>query len=180
VNHQPSLYGLMASFDGQKQLVEAAQRAHANGYRRMDAYSPFPVEGLADALGRKSRGVPLIFLVGGILGCLAGYFMEWFAMAVDYPMNIGGKPLHSWPMFIPISFELTILCSALLGFFGTLALNGFPQPYHPVFNVPEFRDHASRDGFFLCIEASDPQFDLVLTRRFLEELKPWHIAEVEE
>ena len=172
-------YGLMAAFENHEQLLSAARRAHAAGYRRMDGYSPFPVEGLAQALGHQRSGVAFLFLIGGIVGGFGGYLMLWYAMAVDWPMNIGGRPLHSWPMFIPITFELTVLGSALLGFFGTLALCRFPQPYHPVFNVPEFM-RASRDRFFLCIEAADPTFDPDATWRFLEGLEPCHLAKVEE
>jgi hypothetical protein len=174
------IYGLMAAFNNHEDLLEAAHRAHADGYRRMDAYSPFPVEGLAEALGQKEKIVPLLFLIGGIVGGLGGYFMQWYAMGVDYPLRIGGKPLNSWPMFIPITFELTVLISALFGFFGTLALCGFPEPYHPVFNVAAFRKRAARDGFFLCIEAADPKFDLVQTRRFIEQFRPDSIEEVPE
>jgi hypothetical protein len=178
MNRSYQLYGLLAAFEDKNALLEAAGRAHANGYRRMDAYSPFPVEGLTDALGRKPRGVPFLFLAGGIFGCLGGYFLQWYSMAVDYPLNIGGKPLNSWPMFIPITFELTVLCSALAGFFGIILLNRFPQPYHPVFNVAEFRDHASRDRFFLCIESSDPRFDPIRTREFLSRLNSYRVEEV--
>lgn len=172
-------HGIMAAFESHEQLLDAARRAHAAGYRKMDAYSPFPIEGLAQALGQKRSGVAFLFLLGGIAGGLGGYFMLWYSMGVDWPMNIGGRPLHSWPMYIPITFELTILCSSLLGFFGTLALCRFPQPYHPVFNVPEFT-RASRDRFFLCIEASDSKFDEHATWRFLERLEPYQIAKVEE
>ena len=174
-----SNYGLMAVFETHEQLLDAARRAHAAGYRRMEGYSPFPIEGLAHALGHKRTGVPILFLIGGIVGGLGGYFMLWYSMGVDWPMNIGGRPLHSWPMYIPITFELTILCSSLLGFFGTLALCRFPEPYHPVFNVPEF-SRASRDRFFLCIEAADPKFDEQTTWRFLERLEPCLITKVEE
>ncbi|HTG45340.1 MAG TPA: DUF3341 domain-containing protein [Verrucomicrobiae bacterium] len=179
MKNNPPIHGLMASFQDKDSLLEAATRAHASGYRAMDAYSPFPVEGLAEALGRKPRWVPFLFLAGGACGCLGGYFMQWYAMGVDYPINIGGKPLNSWPMFIPITFELTVLGSALAGFFGVLLLNRFPEPYHPVFNVPDFRQHASRDGFFLCIEAEDPKFDRVETRQFLLRLNPRRVEEVE-
>jgi hypothetical protein len=174
------IYGLMATFKDDASLLEAAVLAHAEGYRRMDGYSPIPIAGLANALGHKPKMVPCLFLIGGVVGCIGGYLMQWFAMAVDYPLNVGGKPLNSWPMFIPITFELTVLGSALFGFLGTLALNGFPELYHPVFNVAEFREHASRDGFFLCIEATDAKFDLVQTRRFLQKLNPASIAEVAE
>jgi len=171
------LYGILAEFEEHEQLLDAARRAHAAGFRNMDAYSPFPIEGLAQALGRKHNWVALLFLRGGMAGGLGGYFMLWYSMAVDWPMDIGGRPLNSWPMYIPITFELTILCSSLLGFFGTLALCRFPMPYHPVFNVPEFAP-ASRDRFFLCIEARDPKFDEQTTWRFLERLQPCAIASV--
>jgi hypothetical protein len=179
MNRGESIFGLVAGFGKQEELLEAAARARASGYRRMDAYSPFPIEGLAEALGRKPRGVAFLFLSGGIAGCLGGYILQWYAMAIDYPLNIGGKPLNSWPMFIPITFELTVLCSALAGFFGTLALCRFPEPYHPLFNLAEFRQHASRDRFFLCIEATDPRFDSIGTRQFLERLNAYKVEEVE-
>ncbi len=143
----------------------------------MDAYAPFPVEGLPEALGRKPTRVPLIVLLGGIIGGLGGYFMEWYANVVSYPINIGGRPLNSWPSFIPITFELTVLGAALSAFFGSMALNKLPQPYHPVFNVPEF-ERASIDRFFLCIEAADPLFDLKTTRAFLEGMRPLSVSEV--
>jgi hypothetical protein len=179
MNKGKSIYGLVAGFREKDELLEAAARARASGYRRMDAYSPFPIEGLAEALGRKPRGVAFLFLAGGIIGCLGGYFLQWYAMAFDYPLDIGGKPLNSWPMFIPITFELTVLCSSLVGFFGTLALCRFPEPYHPLFNLSDFREHASRDRFFLCIESVDPRFDRVRTREFLQGLSPYKIEEVE-
>lgn len=171
-------YGLMAEFTEHEQLLEAARRAHAAGYRRMDAYAPFPVEGLAEALGRRRTAVPLLVLLGGILGGAGGYFMEWYALTVDYPLNVGGRPFHSWPLFIPITFELTVLIAALTALIGMLALNRLPEPYHPVFNVPAFR-RASLDRFFLCLEAADPCFDPERTRRFLESLAPASITEVE-
>lgn len=179
MNKPRGFHGILAGFEDQEQLLEAARLAHARGYRRMDAYTPFPVEDLAEALGHKKSRVPLLFLLGGIFGALGGYFMLWYSMAVDWPMNIGGRPLNSWPMFIPITFELTILCSSLLGFFGTLAMCGFPEPYHPVFNVPDFA-RASRDRFFLCIEKSDPKFDEDQTWRFLKQLDPSCLEWVEE
>jgi hypothetical protein len=179
VTEAAKTYGVMAAFKDHEELLEAAGRAHAAGYRRMDAFSPFPIEGLAETLGRKPHGVPFLFLIGGASGCLGGFLLQWFAMAVDYPLNIGGRPLNSWPMFIPITFELTILGAALCGFFGTLILNRVPELYHPVFNVPEFRARASRDGFFLCIEASDPKFDASQTARFLRGLAPLWVQEVD-
>ena len=171
------VYGLMAQFADPEDLLTATQRAHAEGYRRMDAYSPFPIDGLAEALGRRGTAVPLLVLLGGMTGGLGGYFMQAYAMAVDYPLNIGGRPLHSWPAFIPITFELTVLCAALTAFFAVFVLNKLPQPYHPVFNVSEFA-HASQDQFFLCIESTDPKFDADNTRRFLQSLEADAVVEV--
>jgi hypothetical protein len=173
------IHGLVAAFQNQEDLLEAAVRAHASGYRKMDGYSPFRVEGLAEALGSKPIGVPFLFLLGGAGGCATGFLLQWFAMAIDYPLNIGGRPLNSWPMFIPITFELTILGAALFGFFGTLILNQAFELYHPIFNLPEFREKSARDGFFLCIEATDPKFDPVATARFLHSLAPLWVREVE-
>lgn len=178
MNEPKSLHGLMAAFKDHEELLAAVRHARSEGYRRMDAYTPFPVEGLADALDFRGWPVPLLFLLGGICGCVGGYFLQWYAMAGDIPLNIGGKPLNSWPMFIPVTFELTVLTSALFGFFGTLALNRSPELYHPVFNVPDFRAHASRDRFFLCIEAVDPRFDRIRTRAFLESTAAYRVEEV--
>ena len=174
---ETSIYGLMAEFEAHEQLLEAATKARDHGYSRMDGYSPFPIEGLPQALGRKRTLVPLVVLLGGIGGGLGGYFMEWYANVISYPINIGGRPMNAWPSFIPITFELTILGAALSAFFGSLAMNKLPQPYHPVFNVPNF-ERASIDRFFLCIEASDPRFDSLATRRFLESLKALAVSEV--
>ena len=171
------VYGLMAQFSDSEDLLGATRRAYAEGYRRMDAYSPFPIEGLAEALGRRGTAVPLLVLLGGMTGGLGGYFMQAYAMAVDYPLNIGGRPLHSWPAFIPITFELTVLCASLTAFFAVFVLNKLPQPYHPVFNVNEF-GHASQDQFFLCVESTDPKFDPQNTRRFLESLEADVVTEV--
>ncbi|MDB6064258.1 MAG: hypothetical protein JWR26_466 [Pedosphaera sp.] len=171
------IYGLMAEFGSHKTLVDAARRARAEGYRALEAYTPFPVHGLSEALGQRRTFVPLFVLIGGMVGGLGGYFMEWYAMAVDYPINIGGRPLHSWPAFIPITFELTILCASLSAIVSMIALNRLPQPYHPVFNVPEFK-RASLDRFFLCIESTDPKFDLAATRAFLSTLAAQSIQEV--
>lgn len=173
------LYGLMAEFEEHEQLLRAARLAHTAGFRRMDAYSPFPIEGLAEALGHEWTPVPLITLMGGITGGLGAYFMEWYAMAKLYPLNVGGRPYNSWPNFIPITFELTVLIAALSAFAAVLALNKLPQPHHPVFNVPEFR-RASIDRFFLCIEVEDPLFDVEQTARFLASLKPSGIREVRD
>ena len=173
------LYGLMAEFDDATTLVAAAHRAHAEGYRRMDAYSPFPIEELHDALGMGQTKLPLIVLIGGLVGCLGGYALQYWVSAIAYPLNIGGKPLHSWPAFSPVTFECTILGAALSAVLGMLALNGLPMPYHPVFNVARFA-LASRNRFFLCIEAVDPKFDVQKTRAFLETLNPREVTAVAE
>jgi len=175
----PALFGLMAEFEEHEQVLDAARRAYGEGYRRMDAYSPFPVEGLAEALGHEYTSIPLFTLVGGITGCLGGYFMEWYSMTQLYPLNVGGRPLNTWPNFIPVTFELTILLASVSAFLSVFILNRLPQPHHPVFNVPEF-ERASSDRFFLCIEAADPKFDRKRTREFLENLKACKVSEVEE
>jgi hypothetical protein len=171
------VYGLMAEFEDPNALVAATERAHAAGYRRMDAYSPFPIEELHHALGAHPTRLPLIVLIGGICGGLGGYLLEYWVSVIAYPLNVGGKPLHSWPAFIPVTFECTILAAALSCVLGMLALNGLPMPYHPVFNVPRFA-LASRNRFFLCIEARDPKFDLEGTRHFLETLQPREVSTV--
>ncbi len=173
----PAVYGLMAEFDDPSSLVAATERAHHEGYRCMDAYSPFPIEELHHALGAHTTRLPLIVLIGGLCGCIGGYALEYWSSAIAYPLNIGGKPLHSWPAFIPVTFECTILVAALSAVLGMLALNGLPQPYHPVFNVPRFA-LASRNQFFLCIESKDPKFDVEGTRHFLETLNPREVTTV--
>src|SRR6266540_3599466 len=172
------LYGLMAEFDSPADLLDAAQRAYEEGYRRMDAYTPFPVHGLAEALGFHRTRLPLLVLFGGIAGCIGGYCLQYWIAAIDYPLNVGGRPLNSWPAFIPVTFELTILVAALSAVLGMLALNGLPMPYHPLFNMPRFA-LATHDRFFLCIEARDPKFDRAETRRFLESVAVGEVAEVE-
>lgn len=173
----PKLYGLMVSFDNPESLLEAAQAAREAGYQRIDAYSPYPVEGLTEAMQLRSTRLPWVVLLGGIIGAGGGYFMQYYASVIDYPLNVGGRPLHSWPAFIPITFELAILVAAVFAVLGMLALNGLPQPYHPVFNVPEF-ELASRSHFFLTIESSDPRFDLEDTRQFLEDLGGESVSEI--
>ena len=170
-------YGLLAEFDDATSLVAGAAKARDAGYRRMDAYSPFPIEELHHALGSHQTKLPLIVLIGGLVGCLGGYALQYWASAIAYPLNVAGKPLHSWPAFIPVTFECTILGAALSAVLGMLALNGLPMPYHPVFNVPRFA-LASRNRFFLCIEATDPKFDVEDTRRFLETLSPLEVTTV--
>ena len=174
---RPTTYGLMAEFDSPTALVAAANAARAAGYTRMDAYSPIPIEELHDAIGFHHTKLPLIVLLGGLAGGLAGYGLQYWSSVIEYPLNIGGRPLHSWPSFIPVTFELTILGAALAAVFGMLALNGLPMPYHPVFNAPRFA-LASRNRFFLCIETRDPKFDRDATHRFLEELQPRGVSEV--
>jgi Protein of unknown function (DUF3341) len=172
------LYGVMAEFDGPGDLLDAARRAYEAGYRRMDAYSPFPVHGLAEAIGFHRTHLPLLVLLGGIAGGVGGYYLQYWISVSDYPLNVGGRPLHSWPAFIPVTFELIILGAALAAVLGMLALNRLPMPYHPVFNVPAF-ELATRNRFFLCIEATDPKFDAAETRRYLESLKPHGVFEVD-
>jgi len=173
----PRIYGLMAEFDNVNDAITAARRTYAAGYRRIDAYAPFPVEELSEAIGFHENGVALVCLVGGLLGCSAAYILQWWISTISYPVNIGGRPLHSWPSFVIVSFEMTILFSGLSAVFGMLALNGLPMPYHPVFNVPRF-ELASRYRFLLVIFASDRNYDPVGTRQFLEGLNPISVAEV--
>jgi hypothetical protein len=175
---QKPLYGLMAEFDDVTSLVHAATKTHADGYRRVDAFTPFPVHELFDALGAHDRRVQLFVLIGGIVGAIAGFGLCYWTQVIAYPMNIGGRPHNSWPSFIPVTFEVTILVAAFTAVIGMFALNGLPMPYHPVFNVPRF-SRASQDGFFLCIEAADPKFDRVKTFEFLKSLRPREINEVE-
>jgi hypothetical protein len=171
------IYGMMAEFDTPVALVEAAKRTYQAGYKRIDAYTPFPVEGLAEEIGFHRDEVPLVVLIGGIVGGLTGYLMQYWMSAVAYPLNIGGKPYHSWPAFIVITFEMTILFAGISAVFGMLALNGLPMPYHPVFNVPRFT-RASRDRFFLVVFSSDVKYDPAATRQFLESLDPRSVSEV--
>jgi hypothetical protein len=173
------VYGVLAEFDDPNALVAATTRAYREGYRRMDAYSPFPIEELHEALGGHHTRLPLVVLIGGILGGIGGYALQYWTQAIAYPINVGGRPYHSWPAFIPVTFECTILAAALSAVLGMIALNGLPMPYHPVFNVPRFA-LASRNRFFLCIEAVDPKFDVERTRRFLETLEPREVTTVAE
>jgi hypothetical protein len=173
-----ALWGLLAEYADEHALASAAARAHAAGYRRMDAYSPFPIEGLAETLGAPPTRLPQLVFLGGLLGGLGGYLLQYFVSVHFYPLNIGGRPLHSWPSFVPVAFELTILFAAAGAVFGMLAANGLPQPYHPVFNVPGF-DRASRTGFFLAIESVDPLFDPAKTRDFLRQSGATEVSDVE-
>jgi hypothetical protein len=173
------MHGLMAEFDNPTALVEAARAAREKGYRKLDAYSPFPIEELSGALDLHHNKLPLIVLAGGIVGGLSGYLLQYFVSVIYFPINVGGRPLHSWPSYIVITFEMTILFAALAAVLGLMGLCGLPQPYHPVFNVPRFA-MASRNRFFLCIEASDPLFDAERTAGFLETLEPKEVSEVAE
>src|SRR5947207_11672302 len=176
-SHEPALYGLMAELPSADALIEAARQVHAAGYEKVDAYTPYPIEEVAHALGHHRSKLPLIVLIGGLCGLIGGYLLQYWVAVVAYPLNIGGRPLHSWPAFIVPTFECTILGAALSAVLGMFALNGLPMPYHPVFNVPRFA-LASRNRFFLCIEASDTKFEFEATRQFLETLKPREVSAV--
>ena len=171
------IYGIMAEFDSASDLVTAARKTHEAGYKKIDAYSPFPVEELAEAIGFHRNGVPLVTLIGALIGGLSGYLMQYWIAVVTYPVNIGGRPYHSWPSFIVVTFEMTILFGGISAVFGMLALNGLPMPYHPVFNVPRFV-MASKDRFFLIVFSTDPKYEPASTRRFLESLGARSISEV--
>jgi hypothetical protein len=171
------IYGLIAEFENPTGLVNAARAAREQGYRKLDAYSPFPIEELNDALHLHHNKLPLIVLLGGIVGGTLGYILQYYVTVLYFPINIAGRPLHSWPSYVVITFEMTILFAALSAVLGLLALCGLPMPYHPVFNVPRFA-LASRNRFFLCIQARDPLFDRAKTSAFLETLEPREVSEV--
>ena len=170
-------FGILAEFHDAEELVEAAREVHAAGYRDMEAYSPLPVDGLAEAVGFRHSWMPLIVLVGGIVGFLVGWGLQYYASVIAYPLNIGGRPLNSWPSFIPVIFELTVLIAALSAVLGMLAMNGLPRPHHPLFGIPQF-DRATQDRFFLCVLARDPLFHPQTTRQFLERLGPTEVIDV--
>jgi hypothetical protein len=170
----------MAQFEDPEQLLEAANRAYAAGYRNMDAYSPMPIDGLAEAVGFRRNWVSPIVLFFGLCGCVGGFMLLWWITVIAYPHNAGGRPFDSWPAYIPITFECTVLLAALSAVIGMFALNKLPMPYHPVFNVESFAKRASVDRFFLCIEATDPKFEIAKTKAFLKQLNPEEVAEVEK
>lgn len=169
-----SLYGILAQFADTQTLICASESLVSRGYRRLDAYTPFAVSGLAEAIGFRRTRMPLVVLIGGLVGLASGYGLQWWVSAVAYPLNIGGRPLNSWPAFIPVTFELTILFAALSAVLGMLALNGLPRPHHPLFEIPAF-ERASTDGFFLCVESRDPHFHAGDVRRVFSEL---HASEI--
>jgi hypothetical protein len=170
-------YGLMAEFDNVNDAITAARRTYGAGYRKIDAYSPFPVEELSEAIGFHKNGVALVCLIGGLLGGTGAFTLQWWINTISYPVNIGGRPLNSWPSFIIVTFEMTILFGGLSAVFGMLALNGLPMPYHPVFNVPCF-ESVTKDHFFVMIFSSDKNYDATGTRKFLEGLGPISVSEV--
>ncbi len=173
-----SLYGLVAEYNEPEEVLEAANRSRKAGYKAIDAYTPFPIEGLDEALGMEPTRLGWVVLIAGIIAGLGGFFMQWFANVEFYPLNIGGRPLNSWPNFIVITFECTVLVSAFTAGLFMMGRNGLPRAYHPIFNTPNF-ESATRDRFFLCIEARDERFDLEATRSFLESTRPNAISEVE-
>lgn len=172
------VYGLMAEFDSAQALLNAARKVRGAGYTRTDAYSPMPIHGLAEALGMHERKVAPFVLAGGLVGCMTGYGLQYWTSVIDLPLNIGGRPLHSWVSFIPVTFELTILFAAFSAGISMIVLNGLPQPYHPVFNAKRF-SMASQSSFFLAIEATDPKFDAGQTGAFLASLQPREVVPVD-
>ena len=175
--YEPKLHAIVAEFDSPDVLVEAADKARLAGFKKMDAYSPFPIHGLSDAIGFKDVKVPFSVFAGGLVGSCFGYGLQYYVHVFDYPMNVGGKPLNSLPSMIPITYECTILFAGLTAFFGMLIFNRLPKPYHPIFNTPNF-DRATQDRFFLSIEAEDPNFDTAKVTSFLNELSPLKVTEV--
>jgi hypothetical protein len=169
----------MAEFDDPNELVRAARETYRAGYRKIDAHSPYPIEELSEAIGFHRNRLPLIVLIGGICGGVGGFMLQYLASTQWYPLNIGGRPLNSWPAFIPPTFETTVLLAAFSAVLGMLALNGLPQPYHPVFNVPRFA-LATKDRFFLVIEAADPKYDSAKTREFLQSLNAREVCDIDE
>ena len=176
--HAPPLYGVMAEFENPTDLVDAARRVYSLGYRRINGYSPYPIEELSEAIGFTKTSLPLIVFIGGVIGALTGFFMQYWIEVIDYPINVGGKPYNSWPAFIPITFEMTVLFAAFSAVLGMLILNKLPQPYHPVFNLPNFA-MATRDRFFLAVEANDPKFNHAEVVELLKSLNAVAVNDVE-
>jgi hypothetical protein len=170
-------FGILAEFADADELVAATREVHAAGYREVEAYSPLPVDGLAEALGFRHTWMPLVVLSGGIVGCLGGWALQYYTTVIAYPLNVGGRPFNSWPSFIPVIFEMTVLLAALSAVLGMLAMNGLPRPHHPLFAIPNF-DRATQDRFFLCILTRDPKFHPQTTRQFLERLRPTEVFDV--
>ena len=166
-----TVWGLLVEFESPEAILAAARRVRLAGYRELDAHTPYPVEGLATELGLERSRIPSVVFVGGLVGVAAGFWMQFYSLVIDYPINAGGRPYNSWPAFVPIAFEMLILVAAASAFLGMLFLNGLPQPHHPLFDVPRF-SRASQDRFFLSIEATDPLFDLEYTTHFLSTLHP--------
>jgi hypothetical protein len=176
-NTAPRLFGLLAEFDTATAIVDAARRTREAGYTKIDAYTPFPIHEMDAALKLPRTRLPWLVLGGGLAGMAGGFGLQYWAATIAYPMNIGGRPIAAWPAFIVPAYETTILLSALTAVFGMILLNGLPMPYHPVFNVPQFTN-ASADRFFLSIETTDPKFDLVATRAFLDGLHPVGVSDI--
>jgi len=176
--HAPPLYGVIAEFESPGDLVHAARKTYEAGYRRINGYSPYPIEELSEAIGFTHTRLPLIVFIGGLIGAIGGFFMQYWMEVIDYPLNVGGKPYNSWPAFIPITFETTVLCAAFSAVLGMLILNRLPQPYHPVFNAPNFA-LATRDRFFLAVEANDPKFDHAAVFELLKSLNAIEVSDVE-
>ena len=174
-----ALHGLMAEFPSAEELLDAAHKVHGAGYRNVDAYSPFPIHGMDEALALPKSWIPLLVLIGSLAGTALGFGLEYWVSVIEYPLMVGGKPFFSWPAFVPVAYETTILLGGLTAAIGMLAINGLPMPYHPVFNVERFT-LAMSDRFFLCIEATDPKFNREETKNFLEGLHPYQVSEVEE
>jgi hypothetical protein len=180
MEHRSHTYGVVGEFSTPQSLIQAAKQARQAGYTSIDAYTPFPVEGLNEALGLGRTLVPLVTLIGGLIGGLGGFGFQYWVSVIAYAENIGGRSLNSWPAFIPVTFELTVLGASLSAVFGMLAMNKLPQPHHPLFNVDRFQKHASVDRFFLCIQADDPKFGLADSARFLQGLNAEHVSEVHD
>lgn len=172
------LYGVIAEFDSADDLLHAAKQAYSEGYRKMDAFTPFPVHGLAEAMGPDDNRIKWLIFLGGLVGVSAGIGLEYWASVHAYPHNVGGKPLWSWPLFVPPAYECMILFASAAAFFGMFALNGLPRPHHPVFSAKRF-ELASQNKFFMVIESVDPKFDREGTAKFLSTLNPAQISEVD-